>query len=251
MGQAAQCLILQDLIQNFLLKIVTKCNTINFYQLQSRNHCRWCYESRPCQSCCPQSHVDSGPHQEKLQSLTENIVQTQWYSCTGTDSRNFCAVLITSNQIDGAEMDNRPSKVVEQMSRPLLEDQMMGPGQVISILQYSIGVCNKTGGRVPSKSSTLHVCLGDRGRTYQGPAGQGQDGSVILGKNKQECKYYCYKNQQKYRCITLRGVSKTKIMDCKPQEDDGCVFTIFNVFLLLRVPGVLGQHCRSPMCKAW
>ena len=28
------------------------------------------------------------------------------------------------------------------------------------------------------------------------------------------------------------------IMDCKPQEDDGCVFTIFNVFLLLRVPGV-------------
>ena len=68
-------------------------------------------------------------------------------------------------------MDNRPSKVVEQMSRPLLEDQMMGPDQVISILQYSIGVCNKTGGRVPSKSSTFHVCLGDRGRTYQGPAG--------------------------------------------------------------------------------
>lgn len=106
-----------------------------------------------------------------LQSLTENIIQTQWYSCTGTDSRNFCAVLITSNQTDGAEMDNRPPKVVEQMSRPLLEDQMMGPGQVISILQDSIGVCSQTGGRVPSKSSTLCVSLGDRGRTYQGPAG--------------------------------------------------------------------------------
>ena len=50
--------------------------------------------------------------------------------------------------------------------------------------------------------------------------------------------------------ITFRGVSKTTIMDGKPQEGDGCVFTIFIVFLLHRVAGVSHRHCRSPLYKA-
>ena len=68
-------------------------------------------------------------------------------------------------------MEDRPSKVVQQMSRLLLEDQMMGPGQVISILQYTIGICSKRGRRVPSMSSTLRMSLSDRGHTHQGLAG--------------------------------------------------------------------------------
>lgn len=50
--------------------------------------------------------------------------------------------------------------------------------------------------------------------------------------------------------ITFRGVSKTTIMGGKPQEDDGCVLTIFIVFLLHRVPGVSQRHCGSLMYKA-
>lgn len=71
---------------------------------------------------------------------------------------------------DGAKMENRPSKVVRQVRRPLLEDQMEELGQAISTLWYRIHVCSKTGGRVPSKSGPLSVRLGDRGLAHQGLA---------------------------------------------------------------------------------
>lgn len=99
------------------MKIVTKHNTINFYQLgdletTAGGGCKVVLvreqSPKPCETLGPYEGAKS------LQSLTENVIQTQWYSCTGTDSRNFCAVLITSNQTDGAEMDNRPPKVLSR-----------------------------------------------------------------------------------------------------------------------------------------
>ena len=66
-------------------------------------------------------------------------------------------------------MENRPSKVVRQTRRPLLEDQMKEFGQAVT-LWYRIHVCSKTGGKVPSKSGPLSMRLGDRGLAHQGLA---------------------------------------------------------------------------------
>lgn len=148
-------------------------------------------------------------------------------------------------------MDKRPSTVVTQMRRALLEDHIKGLSRVIRTLWYIMHVCSKTRGRVPWKSAPLAwgYVIVDLWAWINLWARVNMD-LLPLKKITKTASIVVFKISRIVFLTLFRGVSKATIVGCKPHEDNNCIFTTFIVFLLYRVPRVSHRHWESPVYKA-